>query len=751
MGAILRTLTGLRPRTARSTATLTLFALTVLAIGVERGLRPTAGASGEYYAGIQRAGAVRVRALDPDITTLRLNRNWPWRGEPFSVRWSAWLLVPATDRYRFVTRSDDGSALYVDGALVVDNGGTHEGRGAFGDVDLSGGFHALTIDYFEAGGGREIEALWSRSGAPLARLTAPELVAAEPAPLTRRWWPAAIRARDVLVLASTLVWFGWTAVAPLIAGLRAIGRRELQAAWPRSVLAVAIVSGLLAVVGIWWGLPGNGWAADELSPDELATAVDMRLSHGWISKYPPVHYMATIAVTLPIWVARDIDPSLLHTGAGEFVIGVLSRFFSLALACGTLLLVYCCGRRISQHTGALFAAAAIGLSPMWAYYAKVANLDVPYLFWFSLALLAYLRLADEARAGDLRLYAVAATLSVCTKDQAYGLFVLPTLAILWRLARTGRETRGRPDALGIAPFVGAAALALLVFAVAHNVIWNWTGFLGHIRAITGSESAPFRMFPRTAAGQLEMAVSTIRLVTVAMSLPGLVLAIAGLAGAAWTRDRAGARLGWLAWPAISYYITFMAVVGYTYDRFLLPILIVLALVAGYFTDRAAGLRPWLKSTVAAVAALALAINLGRTALVDLAMVGDSRYSVEQWMEAHVAPETNVGVVGLAEYLPRLGAFRLEDLSQLSRGDLMTTNVRYLVVNGEFVRRFDEGTEPAAAMASLFRGQAGYRLALDHRTPIPLEDVSYPRAVGSVWLSNLTKINPRLLVFERTTR
>jgi hypothetical protein len=49
---------------------------------------------------------------------------------------------------------------------------------------------------------------------------------------------------------------------------------------------------------------------------------------------------------------------------------------------------------------------------------------------------------------------------------------------------------------------------------------------------------------------------------------GIVLALRGI--------RRGA--GWLPLllPAVSYYVTFIAVIGYTYDRFMLPIAVVLA-------------------------------------------------------------------------------------------------------------------------------------------------------------------------------
>ncbi|MBR6432894.1 MAG: metallophosphatase, partial [Bacteroides sp.] len=59
------------------------------------------------------------------------------------------------------TFSDDGSALYVDGQLVVDNDGGHSGRRAEGKVALEKGLHELRLLYFEDYMGQELEVGYS--------------------------------------------------------------------------------------------------------------------------------------------------------------------------------------------------------------------------------------------------------------------------------------------------------------------------------------------------------------------------------------------------------------------------------------------------------------------------------------------------------------------------------------------------------------------------------------------------------------
>ena len=57
--------------------------------------------------------------------------------EPFSIRWVGKVAAPTTGRYVFGTRSDDGSLVYVDGQLVVDNSGSHGAEYREGVIDLT--------------------------------------------------------------------------------------------------------------------------------------------------------------------------------------------------------------------------------------------------------------------------------------------------------------------------------------------------------------------------------------------------------------------------------------------------------------------------------------------------------------------------------------------------------------------------------------------------------------------------------------
>ncbi len=86
------------------------------------------------------------------------------RLDQFGFRYHGYLNVPADGIYTFWTASDDGSNLYVDGKKVVDNDGLHSLEEKSGAVALAAGAHAITVDFFEKGGGHELDVWWAGPG-----------------------------------------------------------------------------------------------------------------------------------------------------------------------------------------------------------------------------------------------------------------------------------------------------------------------------------------------------------------------------------------------------------------------------------------------------------------------------------------------------------------------------------------------------------------------------------------------------------
>lgn len=71
------------------------------------------------------------------------------RTEWFSVTISGAFTVSEPGVYRFRLKSDDGSQLFIDNQLVVDNDGIHDAISKRGEIELSEGRHRMLLKYFQ--------------------------------------------------------------------------------------------------------------------------------------------------------------------------------------------------------------------------------------------------------------------------------------------------------------------------------------------------------------------------------------------------------------------------------------------------------------------------------------------------------------------------------------------------------------------------------------------------------------------------
>jgi hypothetical protein len=84
--------------------------------------------------------------------------------EQFGLVAESFLDITVEGEYHFYTRSDDGSKLYVDGKLVVDNGGDHGVQERGGKIELTKGRHTIRIEHFNGSGGYWLDAYYSGPG-----------------------------------------------------------------------------------------------------------------------------------------------------------------------------------------------------------------------------------------------------------------------------------------------------------------------------------------------------------------------------------------------------------------------------------------------------------------------------------------------------------------------------------------------------------------------------------------------------------
>ncbi|MCC7416677.1 MAG: glycosyltransferase family 39 protein [Acidobacteria bacterium] len=728
--------------------------LLALGIGAARLADPLPeGLRAAYSVSPDAGEPVPAGRIDRAPSTASLTRAW--RGRPperFRAAWSGSIFVWTPGRYTFSTTSDDGSTVRVDDELVVDNGGEHAAHPASGSIALDRGVHSLLIDYAQDGGGLSFDLRWASEGQTLRPIPGWRL-SPRRASLKRTLASVLVRRALGPIL---LMWIATILATAVRAAAPAVGRRlETIGGDPllRTLAGVILFSLALNAVGLWWGLPST-WPGDELTPIAVYGAVVQRFSNGWWDRYPPLQFFVLGAASAPAMWLRDLGWLQVSERALDGILIGGMRLVSLAAGVGTLAAVYACGARVFGRRAGVCAAAALSMLTLFVYYSKTANPEVPYLFWFAVSLAFYLRFLQTLALSDVMLFAAAATASMCTKDQAYGLYLATPVVFVYRLWEANRvdgEPRALLRAMVDRRILAAGATVVVLFAAVYLLPFNLDGFVAHFRDISGPGSQPWRMFEPTVGGHLALLETNLVLNQRAWGWPLTFLAAAGTAAAIADRTTRRASIFLLA-PVVSYYFGFIDLVLYTFDRYVLPMCIVEALFAGFAIDRflgpATGAIPaWRRALVA----LALAYTLLYAAAVDVLMVLDSRYAAETWLRPRLRAAEGVGINFPDQVLPRLDGIATERIGSLPH--LKSDRPAYFILNADYARAIGADTLLGDLVAGLQDGRAGYHLAFRYRAPAPWPwlgghpDLVGPRLEPRV-LSILRGINPTIEIYAR---
>ena len=541
---------------------------------------------------------------------------------------------------------------------------------------------------------------------------------------------------------------------PLVWGVRKYVRDLVQDGASRLVKAglttTLLVTWALAASAMTWGLPDSrGWAPDELMPFSVIDGLTAGFSDGWHSPYPPLHFYLLAIVLLPFQITAHLGLTDLSSEQTYFAMFLLQRSVSGVLAVATIYLVYLCGRQLHDSRAAGIGSALLVASmPPFIYYASLANVDVPYTFWLTFSLLHYIQFVRTHHVGALYGFALTATLAICTKDQAYGFYALPAAHILWLRWRPATVGAGR------APWkdrhlLGAFGAAVLAFVLAHNLAFNYEGFVAHVETILG----PARYEPqydRTFSGHVLMARDAVWQLGRSMGWPAFTLCLGGVALA--FRSAARNRTRWFLLPAVSYYVSFLSVIMYHFDRFFLGIAVILGVYGGGALAQLAapgrGVR-WRRLACVLVLGYGLAYGAAPVVL----MRHDSRYFVEEWSRVNIRQSETIGLVRFREYLPRFPHHRRMTLQE-SWADVQRQHPDIIVINEQVASRARSNPDAQEALDFYTRlndpGNGLYEPILTYRSPLGWAFLgSVFQTTDEEGVTNLAKINPGIRVFRRT--
>lgn len=119
------------------------------------------GLNASYYIG-KNFEQFSFSRVDPTV-------DFTWTGAPdprlpadgFSVRWTGYVVPRFTEAYDFVTMTDDGVRLWVNGQLIVNNWTDHGETWDTGVVNLQAGVPvSITMEFYENGGSAMARLVW---------------------------------------------------------------------------------------------------------------------------------------------------------------------------------------------------------------------------------------------------------------------------------------------------------------------------------------------------------------------------------------------------------------------------------------------------------------------------------------------------------------------------------------------------------------------------------------------------------------
>ena len=571
---------------------------------------------------------------------------------------------------------------------------------------------------------------------------------------------APLRSKDVAVLDDR--GRGVTA-GPSAAGPNGIESAPLNgnrdAAGALGIVAALLLAFGLSLYGQGWGLPDTrSWSNDDIAPKAPMRAVEV-WREGWY-KYPSLQPLIDRVIYEP-WLASwrrsgaivDTDECRIpeksrcfddpHARLGWLL--RLSRLRSALMAVGTVLAAWAItlrvgGGRMAAAWAALFAACLQSL----IFFAHTGNVDVPQVFWFAWALVAWLAAMQGGRLRSFVAFGALAAAALATKEAIVGAFVLPGMALLWRLVRDQLDLGGRGVTASVRAVVDTRFIALVAvlfggYGLINNVVFNPAGFQQHVEYwLVGSGIEPWN---DAFAGYTALAARTWRRLDDAMGGPLLWWGTVAALWVAWRRP--AARVLWL--PLVSYSLFTIGLVRYVYTRFTLPMAIILCVLGGLMAEAASRERGVRRVATLVVAGLVLAHSLLYTLHMDRLLVHDARYAAEAWLADHApaVEEPRIVALGSSTYLPRLDwlgydAERLDE-DEFTIETLAKLRPALIVISGKSLNGL-EGA-PVQQIDSVIAAAGEFEIVFDYKARSGLE-----RFIVDPYVE--TRINPRIVVLRR---
>ena len=124
------------------------------------------GIKGEYFSNTTLSGMPALTRIDPEVNFNLIGVESPGDpipGDGWSARWTADLDIAVADTFTFAVNCQDGTRLWIDGKLLIDQWITPTVTSTYYSLPiyLERGIHSLRLEYFDNDGDAVEELSWS--------------------------------------------------------------------------------------------------------------------------------------------------------------------------------------------------------------------------------------------------------------------------------------------------------------------------------------------------------------------------------------------------------------------------------------------------------------------------------------------------------------------------------------------------------------------------------------------------------------
>lgn len=431
-----------------------------------------------------------------------------------------------------------------------------------------------------------------------------------------------------------------------------------------------LISLFLNVYGLWWGLPNYyPWGVDDLTPNAPLLIAKNRFQID--SRYPILHYVLLDVVYAPYLAYLYLTGGLVNPHAGFpygftdpltslTVLIVLARLVSAVMGSLAIVFVYLGVKALYGKKAALFSALSVAFSYIFIQFSHLGNLDVPYTFWFSIAVYAYAKLMKTYETKYYLFLGVFTALAIATKDQIVGFFILLPIPLLY-LHLKNHKKLGWEAAVFNKKLLYCLIALLLTYILFNNILIDFSGFQYRMNHwLSGEGTDKYAQFPSTFLGQLGLFTDFLYKLEHSTGPALFVLFLISLLYTFIKFDNY--KFAFLI-PLVSYYFFDIARMHYLYHRMTIPIIIVLAFfLGGFLSDLFKKIK--YEKIIYFILVLIFVYTFSYGFSADLEFVYDSRNSAEDWMVQNIDKNAKIEVYQDGRYLPRFHALGFNTVSMV---------------------------------------------------------------------------------------